>query len=104
MNQPPNEPQAHSAAFCGDCAQEMKPGHGCPFPRLEIAGDIYARLPYENPIHELVGVDIPYCHDCNVGAGQIHHLGCDMERCPVCGQQLISCGHLDADYRVRGEG
>ena len=31
------------------------------------------------------------CHDCGVSEGQIHHDGCDMERCPFCGRQLISC-------------
>ena len=32
------------------------------------------------------------CGDCAVKEGQIHELGCDMERCPFCGRQLISCG------------
>ncbi|MEK6877965.1 MAG: hypothetical protein AABY22_00075 [Nanoarchaeota archaeon] len=34
------------------------------------------------------------CHDCNIvnKAGNIHHLDCDMERCPKCGDQLIGCG------------
>ena len=31
------------------------------------------------------------CHDCGVKEGQIHELGCDMERCPFCSYQLISC-------------
>lgn len=31
------------------------------------------------------------CHDCGVKEGQIHKFGCDMERCPCCGKQLISC-------------
>lgn len=33
------------------------------------------------------------CLDCNVvsKAGTIHHFGCDVERCPVCAGQLISC-------------
>lgn len=32
------------------------------------------------------------CHDCDVKEGQIHQFGCDMERCPFCGNQLITCG------------
>jgi len=34
------------------------------------------------------------CHDCNIEnkEGNCHHLGCDMERCPKCHGQLISCG------------
>lgn len=31
------------------------------------------------------------CHDCGVREGEIHRLGCDMEQCPFCGGQLISC-------------
>ena len=31
------------------------------------------------------------CHDCGAKEGQLHTLGCDMERCPFCGHQLISC-------------
>jgi hypothetical protein len=34
------------------------------------------------------------CHDCNAAPGGYHHPGCDMERCPACGGQLISCGCL----------
>ncbi len=32
------------------------------------------------------------CHDCNAKEGEYHYRGCDMERCPYCGCQLISCG------------
>lgn len=35
------------------------------------------------------------CHDCNVKIGGIHHPGCDMEECPKCHKQLISCGCVD---------
>ena len=31
------------------------------------------------------------CGDCNVKSGGYHHPGCDMERCPKCKGQIISC-------------
>lgn len=31
------------------------------------------------------------CHDCNIVHGGYHHPGCDVERCPRCGGQLIGC-------------
>jgi len=31
------------------------------------------------------------CHDCGVQPGEPHKPGCDTERCPKCGCQLISC-------------
>lgn len=38
------------------------------------------------------------CHDCGIGEGQIHKFGCDVERCPFCGDQLIICGCIDEIY------
>jgi len=37
------------------------------------------------------------CHDCGVKEGELHKDGCDMERCPKCGRQLITCDCSDAD-------
>ena len=31
------------------------------------------------------------CHDCRVLMGEFHVPSCDVEECPVCGGQLISC-------------
>jgi len=39
------------------------------------------------------------CHDCGCGHDEIHELGCDMERCPYCLGQLISC---DCAYELLG--
>ena len=39
------------------------------------------------------------CHDCNCKEGELHEYGCDMERCPFCGGQLISC---DCSLKLNG--
>jgi len=36
-------------------------------------------------------MELAICHDCGAKEGEYHKLGCDMERCPFCGHQLISC-------------
>jgi len=35
------------------------------------------------------------CGDCGVEEGELHQLGCDLERCPICEGQFISC---DCNY------
>ena len=43
----------------------------------------YLRRPYEGRRD---------CHDCATPTGALHHPGCDMEDCPRCLGQAISCG------------
>ncbi len=41
-----------------------------------------------------------HCHDCDAAPGQMHMLGCDVETCPLCGGQMISCGCNPSEIRV----
>jgi hypothetical protein len=76
-------------AICDVCKQEMNTVVGCKPTVIVIGGYGWQRL----TAHDLSSNG--RCHDCNAVHGEFHHPGCDMERCPVCGGQLISCGCLD---------
>jgi hypothetical protein len=41
--------------------------------------------------------EIKRCGDCYCKEGELHIAGCDNERCPFCGGQLISC---DCVYKI----
>lgn len=43
------------------------------------------------------------CHDCGAAIGEMHHPRCDMEECPRCGGQLLSCPcEVSADFAGNG--
>jgi hypothetical protein len=45
------------------------------------------------------GITTSDCDECGAKAGQLHVPGCDVERCPACRGQAISCNchYLEPD-------
>lgn len=79
-------------ATCAYCKQEMLEAYGCTiFFLREADGTFTTRELYDGSLGDT-------CSDCGCHYGGLHHLGCDIERCTVCGMQAIGCeGHSDYD-------
>jgi hypothetical protein len=81
--------------LCNYCSQEMTSAEGCTTTPIVIAGESYSPVRYGSEWGDgLVG---RRCADCNASPGSVHHHGCDVELCPACGRQSISCDCLWAD-------
>lgn len=81
---------------CGHCRQGMRTAASCTPTVLVIGGRRYRRQRGKT-----IGPD-SRCGDCGVRDGGVHHLGCDLEVCPQCGGQLISCSCLDGGFQLAG--
>jgi hypothetical protein len=76
-------------AECDVCGAEMRTARSCALSELVVADRRRPRLPYGAETGGRSGRD--RCRDCGVSTGGVHHPGCCVEECPVCGQQLFCC-------------
>ena len=88
-------------AICKTCNGDMLKVDGCK-PCIYICeGEQYEPVKVGDDGDFFEGDDKNVrCGDCGAKHGFYHHEGCDCERCPVCGNQLISC---DCDIEVSYE-
>ena len=97
-------------AICQYCNSEMRVADGCSEATIVMAdGVTYEPIRYGDERGE------PWtrerCGDCNVLLGRVHHHGCDIEDCPRCHRQDITCGclwkgeeeHLSEDWEDEWE-
>jgi len=56
-----------------------------------IDGRELPRIPYGKEPGSRRSVADHNCHDCGVIRGQLHVPSCDMERCPACRGQVLTC-------------
>jgi hypothetical protein len=78
-------------AICTLCNQEMLDAASCVDEPLALVDGDYAHIRFGDEGPDWGG---GRCGDCEVLPGGIHHPGCEFEKCPRCGGQLIGCDCL----------
>lgn len=74
----------------------MTTADGCTAAALTCEGRVYATFPHgEDPGWRSTQ---ERCGDCGARRGHNHHLGCDIQVCPRCRRQLITCGCQFDEY------
>ena len=77
--------------ICMFCDSEMTTAASCIVDSLHRRGRRVAMIRFGEETDWPSGPG-ERCGDCGVQRGGLHHVGCDVQRCPSCLGQLLSCG------------
>jgi hypothetical protein len=75
-------------AICAVCGQEMLTASSCTERFAELVDGRYERIRWGALEGEPTDES---CGDCGVDPGGLHHVGCEFETCPRCGEALALC-------------
>jgi hypothetical protein len=81
---------------CDDCGKEFGSVDSCTHPFVRLEGKVFRRggsfevgkgfsADFES------GIIAGRCDDCGTLNSKIHHYGCSEEKCPSCGDGLVTC-------------
>jgi len=82
--------------ICPACGQDMRDADSCGGPLIQVAGRVYERVRFGQESGNR-WEEFDFCPECGVSHGGLHHPGCDIEECPRCRTQYLSCDCGDED-------
>ena len=89
---------------CQVCGRDMLTADGCSASTVQINGKRYKRIKCGDPQDFMPDMKPgERCGDCGALVGHYHHWGCDIERCPACHGQLLSCLCKDVFVEVENK-
>jgi len=82
-------------AMCTFCGREMLHGASCSDELLQIGEAELEPIRWGDERGYRFRYVTDRCGDCGTPKGGVHHHGCDLEQCPACLSQALSCGCMD---------